>query len=128
MRRLAILTSQAFSLPNFRGPLIKALTARGVEVLALAPDYDAGTRDAVAALGAQPIDYSLERAGLSATRDALHLVSLARLLIEHLAGGGHLEALFGAGLGLDLGHLALLDGTQANGSAFQPHRAWGMSA
>jgi hypothetical protein len=28
--------------------------------------------------------------------------------VHHFAGGSHLEALFGAGLGLQLGHLALL--------------------
>src|SRR3979411_2100315 len=33
-----------------------------------------------------------------------HAVALARLGIEHLAGGSDLEALFGARLGLDLGH------------------------
>lgn len=65
---------------NFRGPLIRALRARGIEVCALAPDYDAGSREAVAALGAQPVDYALERAGRRAVRDAFHLMGLARLL------------------------------------------------
>jgi len=37
-----------------------------------------------------------------------HAVALARLLVEDFATAGHLEALLGAGLGLDLGHLALL--------------------
>src|SRR5581483_3224429 len=37
-----------------------------------------------------------------------HAVALARLGVEHLSGAGDLEALFGARLGLDLGHLALL--------------------
>src|ERR1700687_3590121 len=37
-----------------------------------------------------------------------HAVALAAVGIEHLAGGGNLEALFSAGLGLQLGHLALL--------------------
>ena len=40
-----------------------------------------------------------------------HAVALAGLLVEHLPAGGHLEALLGAGLGLDLGHLALLCGS-----------------
>src|SRR5262249_53155837 len=39
-----------------------------------------------------------------------HAVAFARLLIEHLPAAGHLEALLGAGLGLELGHLALLCG------------------
>src|ERR1700750_23564 len=37
-----------------------------------------------------------------------HAVTLAALGMHHLAGGSHLEALFGARLGLQLGHLALL--------------------
>src|SRR5580658_4663811 len=37
-----------------------------------------------------------------------HAVALARLRVEDLAGPRHLEALFRARLGLDLGHLALL--------------------
>src|SRR5690242_7640374 len=37
-----------------------------------------------------------------------HAVTLATLGMHHLAGGGHLETLFGARLGLQLGHLALL--------------------
>src|SRR4051794_14993648 len=37
-----------------------------------------------------------------------HAVALAGLLIKHLSGPGNLEALFGARLGLQLGHLALL--------------------
>src|SRR5215471_265160 len=39
-----------------------------------------------------------------------HAVTLAGLLVEHHPGRGHLEALFGAGFGLELGHLALLCG------------------
>ncbi|AYH45317.1 hypothetical protein CDA09_18365 [Azoarcus sp. DN11] len=40
MARLAIISSQAFSLINFRDPLIRALADAGVAVDALAPDYD----------------------------------------------------------------------------------------
>src|SRR3954467_12398951 len=37
-----------------------------------------------------------------------HPVALSALGVHHLAGGTYLEALFGARLGLQLGHLALL--------------------
>src|SRR6266481_6087013 len=37
-----------------------------------------------------------------------HAVALAALGGHHFAGGSHLEALFSARLGLQLGHLALL--------------------
>ena len=80
MHRLAVITSQAFSMHNFRGPLISALRERGVEVYAFAPDYDASTRAAVTELGATPIDYALERAGRNPARDAVHFVGLTKLL------------------------------------------------
>src|ERR1700745_2336133 len=37
-----------------------------------------------------------------------HAMALAALGVHHFAGGSHLEALFTARLGLQLGHLALL--------------------
>src|SRR6478752_9619410 len=37
-----------------------------------------------------------------------HAVALAALGVHHFAGGSHLETLFSARLGLQLGHLALL--------------------
>src|SRR6266699_6638749 len=43
-----------------------------------------------------------------------HAVALAALGVHHLAGGSHLEALFGARLGLQLGHLALLKAATRN--------------
>lgn len=78
-RTVALLTSIAYSLPNFRGTLIEALVARGHRVLAMAPDYDDRVRARVAALGAEPVDVSLARAGLSPARDAADMVRLARL-------------------------------------------------
>jgi len=74
--RLAILGNQAFSLLNFRGELIKAMVKRGHEIVALAPDYDETTREAVRALGAKPIDYSLSRTGLNPFRDLRDFVFL----------------------------------------------------
>lgn len=79
-QRLALISSQAFSLANFRGTLISSLVARGVEVFALAPDYDDTTRAAVAALGAKPVDYPGTRTGLNPVRDLLDTVRLALLL------------------------------------------------
>lgn len=78
--RLGLITSQAFSLPNFRGTFIRELVAHGVQVYALAPDYDARTRSAVRELGAEPVDFDLERAGLSPVRDVLALVKMAFLI------------------------------------------------
>ena len=80
VRSLALIGNYAHSLSNFRGQLIAALVARGIRVWALAPDYDTITRARVRALGAEPIDYSLQRAGTGAVRDALDTVRLVQLL------------------------------------------------
>lgn len=78
--RVALVTSGAQTVANFRGPLIRELRARGASVLALAPDYDPATRGAVAALGAEPIDFSLDRTGMRPARDLVDMVRLAVLL------------------------------------------------
>jgi len=80
MANLAIIAHQAFSLINFRGPLIRDLICRGVRVYALAPDYDETLRESVRALGAEPIDFSLVRAGLNPLRDGVDTLRLALLL------------------------------------------------
>lgn len=80
MRRLAIVSNQAFSLINFRGPLLRDLVAAGVEVHALAPDYDEKIRNQVESLGAIPVDYTLSRAGMNPLRDSVDLFRLWRVL------------------------------------------------
>lgn len=82
MTKLAIISSQAFSLINFRGHLIKALSAKGVKVIALAPDYDEFLRQKVIELGAEPVDYSLARTGMNPLRDLWDAVGLTLLLRE----------------------------------------------
>ena len=80
IKKIALVTSIAYSIANFRGPLIQALVKGGIRVYALAPDYDEKTRRAVTDLGAKPVDISLERTGLRPMRDLLDLLRLARLL------------------------------------------------
>lgn len=80
IRSIAIISSIAFSLANFRGPLIEALVAAGVRVYALAPDHDDRTRDAMRRLGAEPVDISLDRTGMHPARDALDAIRLVGIL------------------------------------------------
>ena len=80
VRSVAIITSIAFSMANFRGPLIRRMVSKGITVYALAPDYGEQTRAAVRALGATPIDISLERTGLHPARDLADMVRLAGTL------------------------------------------------
>lgn len=78
--RIIIISNQAFSLLNFRGPLIADIVRRGHVVFALAPDYDEKTKTAVKALGAEPVEYSLSRTGLNPVRDATDMLRLVVLL------------------------------------------------
>lgn len=80
MTRVALITSAARTVPNFRGTLIEELVARGVEVLALAPDWEDGTRAATLALGAEPIDISMARAGLNPVRDVTDTMKMVAML------------------------------------------------
>lgn len=79
-RRLALISNQAFSIINFRGPMMAEIVKRGCTVYALAPDYDAATRAAVAALGAIPLDCSMSRTGMNPLRDLGDLLRLAAQL------------------------------------------------
>ncbi|MDP2252825.1 MAG: glycosyltransferase, partial [Thiobacillus sp.] len=80
MKTLAIISIQAFSLVNFRGPLIQALVATGTRVYALAPDYSDELRQQVKALGAEPVDYDFSRTGMNPLRDAFDALKLALVL------------------------------------------------
>jgi glycosyltransferase involved in cell wall biosynthesis len=74
---VALITSMASTLPNFRGDLISKLVAAGIRVYALAPDYDDRIRERVAELGAIPLDIALDRAGMRPHRDVWDLWLLA---------------------------------------------------
>jgi len=80
IRSIAIIANSAFSIHNFRGPLISEMVARGITVHALAPDYDETSRDAVRSIGATPVDISLDRTGLRPLRDLADLIGLVRTL------------------------------------------------
>lgn len=78
--RIAVITNGAFSLSNFRGPLMREMIARGYTVYALAPDYDSVERAKVSALGAIPVDFALSRAGTNVLQDIVHTIRLMSLL------------------------------------------------
>lgn len=80
MTSLAIVSHHAVDLLKFRGLLIRDLVASGVRVRCLAPDYDVATRAELAALGAEPVDYRLQRTGMNPLRDLLDVVGLVCIL------------------------------------------------
>lgn len=77
---MGFISSQAFSIHNFRGSLIRELVEKGITVYALAPDFDDVSRSAVVALGALPLDSSLSRAGMNPIRDFFDTCRLSRQL------------------------------------------------
>jgi len=78
-QRIAILTSNADSLCNFRGPLICEWISHGLDVYALAPDFDDESKSAVLALGAIPVDIHMSRTGRNPIADLRTLISLVFL-------------------------------------------------
>lgn len=80
MVTVVLLTSHASSLINFREPLIRLLVQRGVKVLAMAPNYDQLTKNAVSALGAIPVDCRMVRAGMNPLVDFFDMCHLAWML------------------------------------------------
>lgn len=82
-RTIAIVGHQAFSLSNFRGDLIADLVAAGNRVIAMAPDYDVQSLDAVESLGAIPSGYWLNRSGMNPFSDGLAVLNLAWMLRRH---------------------------------------------
>ena len=77
---VAVIGNSALSIVNFRGSLISRLVAGGHRVSAFAPDYDDVSRARVAALGADPVDFSLDRTGIRIFRDAIDIIGLWRVL------------------------------------------------
>jgi len=78
-----LISPYAPSIVSFRGALIRDLRAHGAEVFVLAPDYTPEIREAVAALGATPLDYPLNRTGMNPFLDLRTLIALWRIL-RHL--------------------------------------------
>ena len=55
---------------------MQAMRAQGHEVFALAPNFDAGTRAELAAMGVRPVDISLSRTGLNPVWDVRDVIGL----------------------------------------------------
>lgn len=78
--RIAIIGTVASSILGFRAEFIQKLISEGHVVYALAVDYTDLDRKKVCALGALPIDYNLNRSGLSPLDDILNTYKLSLIL------------------------------------------------
>lgn len=77
---IAVIAHHAASLLNFRSDWVRSLHADDTHVLCLAPDYTDEERAGVRQLGAEPIDYRLQRTGLNPFRDFVDTLCLVRVL------------------------------------------------
>ncbi len=81
--KIAVISNNAFSLLNFRGPLLVEMRKRGHEVLAFAPDFDAESRAALTAIGVQAVGFSMSRSGVNPLREISLILELRHLLRRH---------------------------------------------
>jgi glycosyltransferase involved in cell wall biosynthesis len=83
--RIVVVAGYAPSLVNFRGPLLRALVARGHKVMALAPPDEPGAPDtavALRALGVELIRFPMQRGGVDPLQDLRTLRALRREFLE----------------------------------------------
>lgn len=78
--KIILLGTVAASALNFRTDLIKSLVANGHQVFVFCVDFTDETRQRIRDLGAIPMDYSLNRAGMNPLRDLRDTWSLSRQL------------------------------------------------
>lgn len=80
MTSIALITSYAPSLCNFRAPLIRCLVSRGLKVLALAPEIDDKTRAELLKLGAIPVECPMSRTGINPLLDLKNALAMFFIL------------------------------------------------
>ena len=77
--KIVILSNQARSMSNFWSVLIRRMRAAGHTVICAAPPGDAAAEAALTALGAEVVNYPLDRKGLNPLRDAESFFALLRI-------------------------------------------------
>jgi glycosyltransferase involved in cell wall biosynthesis len=79
-RKVFIVGGDIEAMIRFRGPLIKELLSRGVDVVCAASPSDAGAERRLEALGARYVPIALARGNVTPIRDARALLALIRVL------------------------------------------------
>ena len=78
--KIAVLASNAWSLVNFRGSLMREMRDRGHEVIAIAPEMDDAISGTLKSWGVRPVSTGLSRNGTNPFRDLLSTLELVRIL------------------------------------------------
>ena len=81
-QNVLIICSVAYSLINFRKDFIEALLANGYRVWCAAPDYAEWIRNEVEGLGAQTVDFNLQRKGLDPLKDLKSIDELRDIMLR----------------------------------------------
>ncbi|MBG50380.1 MAG: glycosyltransferase family 1 protein [Pseudozobellia sp.] len=81
--KILIVASLDMSLLNFRGDLIKHLIAQGFDVLCAAPDFQKATEEKLCQLGAECIEFKLQRTGLNPLKDFNSIQQLKNVIEEN---------------------------------------------
>ena len=79
-KKILIIASFANSLPHFRGDFIQALIKEGYVVFAAAPEISTEVSNKLASLGAQPISFKLQRAGMNPFKDFDSILELKKII------------------------------------------------
>lgn len=82
MKKILVLSSQAFSLYQFRMDMMKSFIGKGYQVIAAAPDYDENIKKKISEHGIMCKEFYMERTGVNPINDIKGYISLIKLLKE----------------------------------------------
>jgi len=82
-KRILLIASFANSLIRFRGDFIKSLIENGFEVFTAAPSYTKKDLQEISEMGANPVEFNLQRTGLNPFKDFKSILELKSIIKEN---------------------------------------------
>ena len=82
-KRILLIASFANSLIRFRGDFIKSLIENGFEVFTAAPSYTKKDLQEISEMGANPVEFNLQRTGLNPFKDVKSILELKSIIKEN---------------------------------------------
>ena len=80
MKKIVVISNQAYSLINFRGELLKLLSKKKFEIYCFAPDFDKNLKKEINNLGCIPIKYKLNRSSINPFTEFFNCINLFFLI------------------------------------------------
>ncbi|MDO6518282.1 glycosyltransferase family 4 protein [Zobellia uliginosa] len=81
--KILIVASLDMSLLNFRGDLIKELIRNNYDVVCAAPDFQTSNIEELKRIGAQSVEFNLQRTGLNPLKDLKSINELKNIIIKY---------------------------------------------